>query len=68
MTEDLPQARLGAQASNARFAAPVEPSRPFPERTPWLLTTGVAVAGLLVGLLLANLLREIKKLLPPPAA
>lgn len=68
VTENLPQAGLGAQASNARFAAPSEPSRPLTERTPWLLTTGVAVAGLLVGLLLANLLREIKKLLPPPAS
>ncbi|MDP3064335.1 MAG: hypothetical protein Q8O40_14160, partial [Chloroflexota bacterium] len=65
VTENLPQAQLGAHATNPSFAAPVPP---FTERYPWLLPTVVAVAALLIGLFLANLLRQIRKLLPPPTS
>jgi hypothetical protein len=63
VTENLPQARLGAHQANTLFAKPPEP---FTERYPWLLPTAVAVGGLLIGVFLAGLLRQIRTLLPPP--
>ena len=39
-----------------------------PERYPWLLPTVVALAALLIGLFLTSLLRQIRKVLPPPPA
>lgn len=63
VTENLPQARLGTHTTNPLFA---EPPEPFTERYPWLFPTVVAVAALLIGLFLANLLRQVRKLLPPP--
>jgi len=69
VTENLPQARLGAHAANPLFLEtpePPEPIRPFTERYPWLLATAVALASLLVGLFLANLVRQVRTLLPPP--
>ncbi|MBI2872078.1 MAG: DUF3999 family protein [Chloroflexi bacterium] len=66
VTENLPVAQLGAHVSNTLFTVPPEPPKPFTERNSWLLPTAVALAGVLIGLLLANLLRQIKKVLPPP--
>jgi hypothetical protein len=63
VTENLPQAQLGAHKANPLFAKPPEP---FTERYPWLLPTAVAVGGLLIGVFLAGLLRQIRTLLPPP--
>lgn len=71
VTENLPKAQLGTHTANPLFVEPPEPTKPpepFTERYPWLLPTVVAVAALLIGLFLANLLRQIRKLLPPPAS
>ncbi|MFH1140082.1 MAG: DUF3999 family protein [Chloroflexota bacterium] len=66
VTENLPMAQLGPHVSNTLFTVPPEPTKPFTERNAWLLPTVVALAGVLIGLFLANLLRQIKKMLPPP--
>ncbi len=72
VTEEMPAASLGPAAPNARYVGPtpVPPPRevplPFTEKNDWLLPLAVAVGGLVVGLFLANLLRQIKKVLPPP--
>lgn len=69
VTENLPVAQLGAHKANPLFVPPPEPAlppKPFTERYPWLLPTAVAGAALLIGLFLANLLRQVRKLLPPP--
>ena len=68
VTEDLPVAGLGAQTANPLFTGPVEPSKPFTERYPWLLPTVVALAALLIGVFLASLFRQLKGMLPPPPA
>ncbi len=65
VTEDLPVAKLGAETPNPAFAEEVR-EVPFTERYPWLVPSGVGVASLLVGLFLASLLREVRKILPPP--
>ncbi|MBI4200740.1 MAG: DUF3999 family protein [Chloroflexi bacterium] len=66
VTENLPRAQLGSHAANPQFTLPPEPVKPFTERYPWLLPVVVGLASLLIGLFLANLLRQIKKVLPPP--
>ena len=66
ITEGLPTAQLGEQTLNPLFALPLAPSEPLTERLPWLLPSVVALGSLLMGLLLANLFRQIKKVLPPP--
>ena len=63
ITEGLPTAQLGAQAVNPLFAIP---SEPLTERLPWLLPSVVALVSLMIGLFLANLMRQIKEILPPP--
>ncbi len=68
VTENLPQAMLASQAGNTFFAVPKEPVKPFTERNAWLLPAAVALAGVLIGLFLANLLRQIRKVLPPPTS
>ena len=68
VTENLPRAQLGAHAANPLFAIPPERLVPFTERYAWLLTTAVVVASLLIGMFLANLLRQVRKLLPPPSS
>lgn len=67
VTENLPVARLQAHAANPLFAIPPPPPVPFTEKYPWLLPSVVAVAGVFLGAFLANLLRQVRKLLPPPA-
>ena len=66
VTENLPQAGLGPHSANPSFAGPQKPSEPFTERYPWLLPTIVAVAALFIGIFLTSLLRQLRKVLPPP--
>lgn len=70
VTENLPQAHLGAHTPNPLFVGPPKPAprpTPFTERYFWLLSSVFAVAGLLIGLFLASLLGQLRKVLPPPA-
>ncbi len=62
-TDDLPGAALGAQQNNAQFALP---ELPVSERFPWLITLGVAAVAAVAGLLLFGVLRQARKVLPPP--
>ena len=64
ITEELPQAQLGPQALNTQF---VEKRPPFSERFPWLLPTVVGVAAIFVALLLLGVIRQARKVLPPPS-
>jgi len=63
VTEKLPEARLGSQATNPYFA---EKKPPVSERFPWLFPTVVAVAVIIVALLLLGIFRQVRKVLPPP--
>ena len=63
MTEKLPEAELGPQTANPSF---VEEKPPVSERFPWLFPTVVAVAVVIVALLLLSILRQARKVLPPP--
>ena len=62
-TDNLPSAELGEQRNNAQFA---RPELPVSERFPWLITLGVAAVAAVAGLLLFGVLRQAKKVLPPP--
>lgn len=62
-TEDLPVAALGTRRSNEAFTGP---DVPLTERLPWLMPTGVALAALIVAALLYGVVRQAKKVLPPP--
>ncbi|MFC1930060.1 DUF3999 family protein [Chloroflexota bacterium] len=64
MTEELPEARLGSQDVNPHF---VERKPPVSERFPWLFPTVVAVAAILVALILLAIIRQARKVLPPPS-
>jgi len=64
VTEQLPEAKLGSQATNPDF---VEKKPPLSERFPWLFPTVVAVAAILVALLLIGIIRQARKVLPPPS-
>jgi hypothetical protein len=63
VTEKLLEAKLGSQATNPDF---VEKKPPVSERFPWLFPTVVAVAVIVVALLLLGILRQARKVLPPP--
>jgi len=63
VTEKLPEAELGPQTVNPSF---VEEKPPVSERFPWLFPTVVAVAVVIVALLLLSILRQARKVLPPP--
>ncbi len=62
-TGNLPGAELGEQQNNPQFALP---ELPLSERLPWLITLGVAAVAAVAGLLLFGVLRQAKKVLPPP--
>lgn len=64
VTENLPIAQLGSHTPNAAF---VEAAEPFTERYPWMLSTVVAIAALIIGVFLTRLLREVRRMLPPPS-
>ncbi len=63
VTEQLPEAMLGPQATNPDF---VEEKPPVSERFPWLFPTVVVVAVIVVALLLIGIFRQARKVLPPP--
>ena len=63
VTEELPEARLDPQATNPDF---VEKKPPLSERFPWLFPTVITVAAVLVALLLLGIVRQARKVLPPP--
>ncbi len=67
-TVGLPAATLGAQQSNPAFALAEPPVLPWTERYPWLIPVAVTLAALVVGLLLFGVVRQAKKILPPPDA
>ena len=62
-TDNLPSAELGEQQNNAQFT---RPEIPVSERFPWLITLGVVAVAAVAGLLLFGVLRQAKKVLPPP--
>lgn len=62
-TEKLPEITLGDQAANPHF---VEKKPPVSERFPWLFPTVIAVAVIIVALLLIGIIRQARKVLPPP--
>jgi len=66
VTEDLPEARLGPQATNPEFVEKKPPLPPLSERFPWLFPTVIAVAAIVVALLLIGIIRQARKVLPPP--
>ena len=66
VTEELPEARLGPQAADPYFVEKELPLPPLTERLPWLLPTVVTIASILVGLLLTGIIRQARKVLPPP--
>ena len=65
-TDPLPEARLGEQAANPRFAAELPAPEPLSERLPWLLPSVVGLAAVVVAALLVGVLRQAKRFLPPP--
>ena len=65
-TAGLPAATLGAQQANPAFAAPEPPTLPRTERYPWLVPAAVSAAGVVVAVLLFGVVRQAKKVLPPP--
>ena len=62
-TENLPVATLGSQQPNEAFSGL---DVPVTERLPWLLPTGVALAALVVAALLYGVVKQARKVLPPP--
>ncbi len=63
-TEELTQVQLGPQATNPQF---VEKRPPVSERFPWLLPAAIAVVALVVALILLGVIRQARKVLPPPS-
>jgi hypothetical protein len=63
VTEKLPEAGLGPEKANPDF---MEQRPPLSERFPWLFPTVVAIAVIVVALLLVGILRQARKILPPP--
>ncbi len=68
VTDNLPEAKLGPHTANPLFTGLSGAARPFTERYPWLLPTVMALAGVLIGLFLASLFRQVRKILPPPGS
>lgn len=62
-TEKLPEAMLSPQTANPSFE---EEKPPVSERFPWLFPVVVAVAVVIMALLLLGILRQARKVLPPP--
>ena len=62
-TGDLPFATLGGQQPNRAFSGF---DLPLTERLPWLLPAGVGLAALMVAALLYGVVRQARKVLPPP--
>jgi hypothetical protein len=66
VTDNLPLAALGSHGPNPAYLGP--PAAPLTERLPWLLPIVVAVASLVIGVFLASLFRQLRRMLPPPSA
>ena len=64
LSQELLQARLGPETTNPGFLPP-EP--PLTERYPWLLRVAVTVMAVLLLLLALGLIRQVRKVLPPPS-
>ncbi|MFC1918379.1 hypothetical protein ACFLWW_00170 [Chloroflexota bacterium] len=62
-TEELPTARLEPQTKNSDF---VEKKPPVSERFSWLLPAAITIATILVAFLLLGIIRQARKVLPPP--
>ena len=62
-TENLPVAMLGGQQPNQAFTGL---DVPVTERLPWLMPVGVALAAVVLAALLYGVIRQAKKVLPPP--
>ena len=62
-TEGLPMASLGRQAVNVEYSGL---DVPLTERLPWLMPLAVSLAALVVALLLFGVIRQARKVLPPP--
>lgn len=62
-TEGLPTASLGSQAVNEEYSGL---DVPLTERLPWLMPLAVSLAALVVALLLYGVIRQARKVLPPP--
>lgn len=62
-TDNLPVATLGSQQLNEAFTGP---DVPVTERLPWLMPAGVALAALVLAALLYGVIRQARKVLPPP--
>ena len=65
-TAGLPVATLGPHQVNPAFTPLNPPELPVTERLPWLMPTGVALAALVVAALLYGVIRQARKVLPPP--
>ena len=63
ITEGLPEALTGFQATNPDFA---EEKPPLSERFPWLFPVVIAAAAIIVAFLLFIVFRQVRKALPPP--
>ena len=62
-TEYLPSGTLGPQIANPGFTVP---QPPVSERLPWLIPVAVAVAASALAVLLFGVIRQARKVLPPP--
>lgn len=62
-TEGLPKASLGSQIVNGEYSGL---DVPLTERLPWLMPLAVSLAALVVAVLLFGVIRQARKVLPPP--
>jgi hypothetical protein len=63
VTEGLRQGSLGSETLNPAYRQ--RSVEPFTDRNPWLLPVVVAAAALVLGLLLARMLQQARRILPP---
>ena len=66
VTDELPKVTLGAQTANPGFVEKKPPLPPLSERLPWLLPAVIVVAVVLLAFLLYGIIRQVRKVLPPP--
>lgn len=59
---NIPKANLGPHTKNIEFVT----TEPISERIPWLLSLVVVSATIIVGIFLFGIIRQAKKILPPP--
>ncbi|HLB28032.1 MAG TPA: DUF3999 family protein [Dehalococcoidales bacterium] len=66
VTDELPKVTLGAQTANPGFVEKKPPLPPLSERLPWLLPAVIVVAVVMLAFLLYGIIRQVRKVLPPP--